>query len=173
MLMRQALRTARRFGKLIPARRLGPAAATKRTLLMCAPVHDDLGRGRSDPDERVRQRWAALEAAFDHFAEGGRVDPNFLKHLLPKKYEHWTLRNRSPRPGLRVFGRFAEPDVFVATHVVPRSELGDMWSSRYEQEKLVCEQHWKDAGLPEPYSDPPDFAMTSYVTSNSFASLPV
>src|SRR5260370_6873718 len=35
--------------------------------------------------------------------------------------EVWDLRSRDPKPGLRVFFRFAEKDVFVALTCAPRS----------------------------------------------------
>ncbi|MER9424386.1 hypothetical protein NKI88_18240 [Mesorhizobium sp. M0317] len=134
---------------------------------MCKPLHDVIQAGRSSPDEKERQRWAKLEAAFSFFIEGGYVTDDLVKQLLPPKYEHWELRSRKPRPSLRVFGRFALPDVFVGTHVERRDQLGGMWSSQFEHNKLVCEEHWEDAGLPSPFTDPPEFRYERYITSNA------
>ena len=134
---------------------------------MCRPLFDALQGGRSSSDEKERQKWAALQAAMSHFVEGGYVDENLLKQLKPEKNEHWELRSRKPKPSIRVFGRFAMPDVFVATHLEMRSKLGGMWSGQFEHQKLVCEDHWKDAGLPDPFTDVPDFRYEKYITSNA------
>lgn len=134
---------------------------------MCQPLHADLADGRGSADEKVRQRWARLEASMSMFVEGGYVNDGLFKQLQPPKFEHWELRSRKPRPSLRVFGRFAAPDVFVGTHVVERQLLGGMWSQEFEQEKLVCEDHWRAAGLPDPFSDAPNFRYERYITSNA------
>ena len=102
-----------------------------------------------------------------YFIEGGYITDDLIKQLKPEKFEHWALRSRKPKPSLRVFGRFAMPDVFVGTHVVVRSDLGGMWSSEFEHEKLVCEDHWKATGLPNPFTDAPRFRYEKYITSNA------
>lgn len=138
---------------------------------MCSPLNEAICAGRSSASENERRRWAALEASIGHFIEGGLVTDDLLKQLKPQKYEHWELRSRKPRPSLRVFGRFALPDVFIGTHVERRDQLGGMWSAQFEHQKLVCEDHWRDAGLPEPFSDPPLFRYESYMTSNAVEKL--
>lgn len=171
--MQDAIVSAKTKGFLSPALPIVPWSGTVRALLMCNAVKDAITEGKGSTDAKIRQRWAALEAAFSHFIEGGRIDRKFLKPLDPFKFEHWTLRNRSPRPSLRVFGRFALPDVFVATHVVPRNSLGAKWSKEYEHEKLVCEDHWKAAGLPDPFTDAHEFRYTAYVTTNASAHIKI
>ena len=101
------------------------------------------------------------------FVEGGYVTQDLIKQLAPPKFEHWTLRSRRPRPSMRVFGRFAKPDVFVGTHVVLRKDLGGMWSQYFEHEKLICEDHWKSAGLTSVFTDAPKFRYTAYITENA------
>ena len=101
------------------------------------------------------------------FIEGGYITDDLIKQLSPAKFEHWELRSRRPRPSMRVFGRFAARDVFVATHVKLRTELGGMWSPEFEMEKLVCEEHWSKAELPAPFSAPPDFRFERYMSNAS------
>jgi len=139
---------------------------------MCNPLLAAIEAGRRDDKKSVRARWAQLEADIGHFVEGGLMTEHLIKQLKPEKFEHWELISRRPRPSLRVFGRFAWPNVFVGTHVKERQSMGGMWSPQFEMEKLVCEDHWRAAGLPvDPppgaYSDPPDFAYSSYITSNA------
>jgi len=139
---------------------------------MCKPLFEAIERGRNDPGAAAQARWAQLEADIGSFVEGGFITEKVLKQLKPSKYEHWELISRRPKPSLRVFCRFAKPNVLVGTHVQARKELGGMWSARFEHEKLVCEEHWKQAGLPDvpapgAFSDPPSFRYEAYVTDNA------
>lgn len=167
MLNKRAIEKAKRAGRLIPARPIAPWAGEPRAFLMCRPLHEAIETGRQNGDPKVRKIWAALEAAISHFIEGGLVTEDLIKQLLPEKFEHWELKSRKPRPALRVFGRFLDPDVFVGTHVVERRVLGGMWSREFEHEKLVCEEHWRRAGLPEPFTGAPDFQYKKYITENA------
>ena len=167
MLIQDAIKEAKLAGKLIAAKPIVPWAGEPRVFLMCKPLYAAIHNGSTSEDKKERQRWAQLEAAISNFIEGGLVTDNLIKQLLPLKYEHWELRSRKPRPSLRVFGRFACPDVFVGTHVKRRVELGGMWSPEFEHEKLVCESHWKDCDLTDPFSDAPHFRYEKYITSNA------
>lgn len=178
MLIDDALQEAKRQGKLISVHPVAHWASEPRAFLMCDPLWKDIQAGRNDVNESIRQRWAALEAAMQFFVEGGYVTQDRIKHLRPMKLEHWELRNRKPRPSLRVFGRFAMPNVFVGTHVKRRDSLGGMWSMEFEMEKLVCEDYWQAAGLPtEPapgaFTDFPLFRYESYITENASRAIEV
>jgi hypothetical protein len=163
--MKRAIENAIESGALHPVHPVVPWAVSKRELYVCRPLKELLHAGRESPDPGIRGRMARLEAALSFFVEGGRVDENFLKHLDPPKYEHWEIRSRRPRPSLRVFGRFVDHDVFVATPAVARSELGGKWSPRFEHEKLVCEQYWSEAGLSRPFTDAPSFRYEAYMSN--------
>ena len=167
MLIDDAIKEAKSAGKLFPAARIAPWTGEPRVFLMCQPLMDSVQQGRSSADEKDQKPWAALEAAMSHFVTGGLVTDDLIKQLLPPKFEHWELRSRKPKPSLRVFGRFAKPNVFIGTHVCLRANLKGMWSREFEQEKLVCEEHWKAVGLPFPFTDPPDFRYEKYMTSNA------
>jgi hypothetical protein len=45
-----------------------------------------------------------------------------------------------------------------------------MWSPEFEHEKLVCEDHWKAAGLSEPFSAD---AYENYIAENAVRKLRV
>lgn len=167
MLILDKIKEAVENGKLFVPERIVEWEGEPRTFLMCRPLYESIQAGRNVADAKERQSWAALEAAMRHFIEGGYTTDDLIKQLSPQKHEHWELRSRKPRPSLRVFGRFACPDVFIGTHAKPRKSLGGMWSPQFEHEKLVCEGHWMDAGLPDPYSDRPNFRYESYITSNA------
>lgn len=93
------------------------------------------------------------------------MDTNLLKPLSPRRYETWCLRSRRPTPGLRVFGRFALPNVFVGTHVVKRKKLGGFGAMNWEIERLNCEEHWNALFQASPLSG--GDSLTHYVTENA------
>ena len=171
MLTHDAIERAKATGHLTPVAPMVNWSGTVRVILMCRPVVDAISEGRATPEAGERQRWAALEATFSRFIEGGRVDANVMRQLNEPKFEHWEIKNRRPRPGMRVFGRFALPDVFVATHIKDRNGLKGMNSLEYEMEKLVCEAHWAEAGLLEPFTDSPHFRYNAYITANAHPTL--
>ena len=170
MLIDEAIEAAKAAGKLVAAKPTVPWAGEPRAFLMCQPLCQAIKEGRLSNDEKVMRRWAQLESDISHFIEGGFVTEDLIKQLKPRTFEHWELRSRKPRPSLRVFGRFAKPDVFVGTHVWRRDLLGGMWSPEFEHEKLVCEDHWKAAGLSEPFSAD---AYENYITENAVRKLRV
>jgi hypothetical protein len=98
--------------------------------------------GITSSDQKLAERWERLRADISHYVENGLITWNFMKWLDPKKYEHWNLRSVRPRPSMRVFGRFAEPSVFIGTHTVARASLKGKWSIEWELEKLRCEEIW-------------------------------
>jgi len=167
MLIDEEIEEAKQGGRLFPVRAIASWVGEPRAFLMCEPLRGALEGGKADSDEKVRQMWARLEAAMAHFVENGHMTEKLIKQLSPPKYEHWELISRRPRPSLRVFGRFAKPDVFIGTHVKPRKGLGGMWSAQFEHEKLVCEDHWKASGLGSFFTDAPRFRYEAYITGNA------
>jgi hypothetical protein len=170
MLTPDLIEAAKAAGKLIPARPTAPWAGERRAFLMCKPLWVAIEIGRRSREERAIKRWAQLEADIGYFVEGGYITEDRIKQLEPYKYEHWELRSLKPRPSLRVFGRFAEPDVFIGTHVVERPPLGVKWSINWEIEKLYCEDYWYAAGLQTPFSAN-DYE--EYITENASRKLKV
>lgn len=167
MLIADAITSALKKGVLREAKPQTPWSGTPRTFLMCESLWSEIEEGRTSRDIPSIKRWASLEADISHFIEGGYVNDDLLKQLEEFKFEHWELRSVRPKPSLRVFGRFALPDVFIGTHVVERGPLGAKHSLNWELERLNCEEHWKAAGLPAPFTDAPAFAYSAYITSNA------
>lgn len=163
MLIDDAIWRALASEKLVEARPIAPWDGSPRMFLMCQPLRNSIQAGKAQASRNDRKPWMQLEAAISSFVSGAFVTDDLIKQLRPPKFEHWELRSRKPRPSLRVFGRFAKPSVFVGTHVKLRKDLGGMWSKEFEHEKLVCEGHWTDAGLPAPFTAPPHFKYTDYL----------
>jgi hypothetical protein len=139
MSIRDELEWRKSEGRLIVFKARIEWARQIRVILMCPEVEEPLNRERTERKEV--ERWARLEADMSWFVEGGYVNRGLIKQLS-KVEEIWNIRSTRPSPSLRVFGRFAEPDVFVATHVVERKRLGAKGSSEYRAELLRCQTMW-------------------------------
>lgn len=167
MLTNKDIQLSKEKGLLIPFKPIQARMGTRRVFLLSRRLYDELSLNRESTDAEIIDRWARLEGDILHFITGGYINWNLMKWLEPKKYEHWTLRSVRPRPSIRVFGRFAQPNVFVGTHAIERKSLKGKWDFSWEVEKLVCEQDvWiKECGLPNtPFS-----AQTyeEYITENA------
>jgi len=115
-------------------------------------MQEDLDAGLASADPKIVDRWASLQADMAHFVEEGLITWKFMKWLEAKKQEVWELISKRPRPSLRVFGRFALPNVFIATHVAQRNLLGGKWSLAFEIEKLKTEEIWNDLTAEPPFA---------------------
>ncbi len=83
----------------------------------------------------------------------------------PEKYERWEIRSVRPSPSIRVFGRFAEPDVFVATHAVERKTLRAKGDMAWDINLVQCEQSWQEIfGSLLPFLGA---AFEDYITTNA------
>ena len=67
----------------------------------------------------------------------------YMAQLHPKRDEVWEIRSRDPKPGSRVFGRFAETDVFVALTWSPREILGGPGSREWKAVIRQCKTEWR------------------------------
>ena len=94
-----------------------------------------------------------LRAYLDVYTEGRPITPGFLFQLSPKKEEVWEIKAPRPRPGLRLFGRFADIDIFVGLHYVGRDVLKGWQSRTWRDAKEVCKSEWRKLFLTwEPFS---------------------
>ena len=105
------------------------------------------------------ERIGALHADLEAFVRGDAVSlaltpfqhgVAYMGRLDPKGQATWDIRSRDPDPGLRVFGRFAARDIFVALSWAPRS-IRLSWSKRvpladrrlnWRLQILECEEQW-------------------------------
>jgi hypothetical protein len=91
-------------------------------------------------DTPQNPRMGRLHADLDRFiagaeiAVGGRRHKSaYIKQLEPERDGVWEIRSVDPDPQFRLFGRFADTDVFVATHLMQRSWLGVFQSFSWRQ----------------------------------------
>jgi hypothetical protein len=122
-------------------------------------------------DDELRERYAKLRQDLDHFTEGYTVtvahDPcnkpnnTFLARTHPVKGEIWSIRSwlkGDPREdgkgsGIRVLGRFAERNLFVALEWEFRESLeskddwGDDWGDKIQETSLNWAVMFRSFGL--------------------------
>lgn len=83
----------------------------------------------SHPDPEFESRIGTLRADLEAFVDGTALYPGYLFLLSPARDAVWEIRSTRDDPSIRVLGRFAQKDVFIATNYATRSELGG-WKSR-------------------------------------------
>lgn len=94
------------------------------------------------PSDKAGLRLAGMRASFDAYSSGSTItvamDPfkkkkeSFFAPIDPVSDCCWDMRCLAPNPGIRVFGHFADTDLFVAL----------VWDHR---ENLENERDWRDA----------------------------
>ena len=109
--IKQAIDGSRRNRTI--SRRFGQARALLETF-----VRGDLIVARWPPDKDV----AAMVALLD-----------------PENENVWEFRIGEPRPGLRIFGRFAAKDIFIGTNCYQREDLPE---GDWPQEIKLCRHAW-------------------------------
>jgi hypothetical protein len=120
-------------------------------------------------------RFANARSAMDNFTEGYHV--TVAEHPRHKEWhaaiarvdpvgeEVWDFRCLDPNPGIRVFGRFSEPDVFIALCWAFREDLNGDEDWLYEIKRSV--DKWKILfGELKPFVGN---GYSEYVTFNSSA----
>lgn len=100
----------------------------------------------------------------DYLYDNGRGGAGFIKRLEPPPPEIWEIRITYPSPFVRIFGRFAEPDTFIATDMHTREFLGPKGSVAWNQACQACDAEWHRL-FP---SDPPlqGSIVADYITEN-------
>lgn len=150
-----------REARLISLKPLAPGTSEQRVMLVTPELMATLdGPWQSNDDA---DRIARLRAHLDHFVSGGFIDPGYLKQLTPKTDEVWTIRSKRPRPSIRVLGRFAARNVFVATNYELRGSLNEIGSIEWGRATRHCKAVWR--ALFEPYPPMPGETINDYVSN--------
>ena len=162
MLIRDEIQANLNTGRLVPVKSHASWSAEPRAFLLERELAKQIADGQNDKD--MRDRWAKLEADMAHFVEGGYVNWGLMKWLDPKEQEVWELKSVRPRPSMRVFGRFAEPNVFIGTNLALRPNLKGKWSLQYWDEIFKAERVWSGLFARSPFSGE---NYTDYITENA------
>jgi hypothetical protein len=112
----------------------------------------------------------AIEAALtqwtvgDYLYDNGHGGPGFIKRLVAPPPEIWEIRVTHPAPQARIFGRFAEPDTFIATTMHTRSYLGSKGSGAWISTCNQCAADW--AALLPMFPPHQGKAVCDYITED-------
>lgn len=87
--------------------------------------------------------------------------------LFPPEERVFDLRVREPYPGIRVFGCFAEKDVFVAMNWERRDLLPTVMppvndAEEWETERKICLARWNQVSTYEPFEGT---SVNDYITN--------
>jgi len=96
------------------------------------------------PPPGAVERYDELHADLVSFVVQADITPEFLWLLKPKKRGVWEVRSYRVDPQIRVFGQFAQKDVFIALTYEYRSELGDMDNSMWMYQIRTVENCWRE-----------------------------
>ncbi len=101
------------------------------------------------PDDKIGIRLGRARAAVDAFISGNRIavrmppsrDISALIALLDKAEEEvWEIRARDPKPGVRIFGRFSEKNVFIALDIAFKEDIENF--ADYSPWISACKREW-------------------------------
>lgn len=156
-------------GALVALRPRAFRAPIRRALFVSAELDERLrGPWQSSAEE---ERWVRLEADLAMFVEGALiVVPDYMKRLHPSQDEVWEILSRKPRPSIRVFGRFAEADVFVALTWAERRALGGLGDRAWRDAILACKTAWKKLFLT--YEPLRGETLDAYITDDAVRRAP-
>lgn len=129
----------------------------RRTLVLSREIHDLVS---GPPPEGISMaRLGTLRRDLERFVTAPRIlvpeEPfragtAYMSRLHAAADEVWEIRARDPKPGIRVFGRFAAPDVFVALTWSTRQRLGGPKSVEWKNAIRLCKTRWRQLFLTFP-----------------------
>jgi len=135
-------------GRLFRVEPLAWRETQERAIYVSRDIYRFLTQPSADPAANGDRR--KLHRLFDRFISGQEISAAFkrnikgsnIKRLSPPNAEVWEFKVKA-RPQLRVFGRFAAKDLFLAiTGPVDRANCD------FQAEKIRCQYEWSKL-LPE------------------------
>ena len=136
-------------GELYLLRPEARGAATNRVLLLTGTMKTAVVDGPWANKIEENRLASTLRADLERFVSGdvlrvslgGRELAAEDMKRLQDTYEVWEFKSKAKK-GIRVFGRFAGYDVFVATHWQWRRKLGAYGSNQWGAEINKCRTEW-------------------------------
>jgi hypothetical protein len=104
----------------------------------------------NDPEWAIR--CGLLRADLDRFITGARIPvaarpyqarSAYIAQLDQPRDEAWEIRSRDPEPSIRVFGRFAMTNWFVALTWSKRADLEGPDSREWRDAIETCKAEWR------------------------------
>ena len=126
--------------RLVPLIPLSRRAQIRRALFVTEKLQALLD-GRTQ-DEITEERFGALRADLEVFVTQQNLYPKYLFWLTPRRDLVWEIRSVEDKPSLRVLGRFAAYNVYVALTIEERAELEGWNSIQWKRAIRTCVQRW-------------------------------
>jgi hypothetical protein len=128
------------MGMLFPIIPRARGAAPRRAMFVSEDIWSLLSTEHQDDD--MEDRLGILQADLEQFAEGRVIDPKYLFLLYPVSEGVWEIRSVRPEPSIRVLGFFAKTNVFIATNLALRENLGGWESREWKDVKRLARTRW-------------------------------
>lgn len=125
------------------------------------------------------ERCGYLRADLDRFVQGGLIPiaklplnggrHSYMRQLFRWREEVWEIRSRDPQPGIRIMGRFADTDIFIALNWWHRADLGGPKSRAWRDAIVGCKTEWRNLfPVYEPKSSGDAHVYpTAYISANT------
>jgi hypothetical protein len=97
---------------------------------------------QTEHSDEMEERVGFLQADLEVFASGERIHPKYLFLLYPAREAVWEIRSTRPNPSIRVLGRFADKNMFIATNFSLRDQLGGWQSREWRNVKVASRTVW-------------------------------
>jgi hypothetical protein len=126
-------------------------------------------------DAEWEERCGQLRADLDRYIECRRITvaarpyharTAYMAQLDELRDEAWEIRSRDPEPSLRVFGRFADTDWFVALTWWKRADLKGPDSREWRDAIEGCKAEWRR--LFPTYPPKTGANVNDYISTNVF-----
>lgn len=169
MSIHEKIRDLQRQGRLFFVEPISGRYLVRRQLFVVKPVWKLLnGQWNSTADE---ERFSAFYADLDLYTGGEELRKKYFKPILPRggkiknKFQDgiFEIKSVKPKPGLRLFGRFAFRNCFIGMVLDWRAYYGEFESAEYKRLKQNLSQQWN--GLFNPYSALPGGSLRDYVSN--------
>ena len=134
------IRDRQAAGMLYPLLPRAAGSTVRRPMFVTEDLQNVLNSPKGDED--WEHRVAELQADLEYFVEGRAIDPKYLFLLYHVREAVWEIRSARDQPSIRVLGRFAERDVFIATNHALREELGGWESRAWRGVKVLARARW-------------------------------
>lgn len=128
------------LGMLFPLIPRSAGSSPRRAMFVSEDIWSLLSTEHQDDD--MEDRLGILQADLELFAEGQPIDPKYLFLLSPASEGVWEIRSVRPEPSMRVLGLFAKKDVFIATNIALRENLGGWESREWKDVKRLARTRW-------------------------------
>jgi hypothetical protein len=134
-------------GMLRPLLPLAPGMIVRRTLLLSERLWCFLHLDSHDAE--MEKRIGELLADLERFVTDASLHHKYLFLLYPEIDCVWEIKSSGYCPSIRVLGLFPTRDVFVATTIALREDLGGWQSREWKAVKRAARSAWN--GLCGPY----------------------